>query len=438
MVVAAAAATCAAADPTVTPVRAWGPPQRVAVEGVAQFSSVRLAVGPDGSGLLAWASRRPEFAIRAVNIAPDGTIGRPQRLSRRGDRASAPQVGIARGGEAVVAWRSGRAPNRTVTATVRQAGATSFGPRVRISPAGVHSNLTALGMGPDGRAVAAWLRKTDAGWRVEVAERTAGGSFGAPRTLSKPRSWRPSVAVGGDGSRIVVWRRRVGGGRVVVEASLPRPDQPLAETTLLSRSSYVSGPRVAVDAEGAAVVGWIDRGAAGRLQAVTRSSSLAAFGPATTLARSSSPGGGFGEIELAMAAGRAYATWTDYEAEPPIVRVARTDADGAWSPGEAVSDPSSTASHPEVRAVRGRAVVSWHDIAQSGVRRGHVAATTAHGAGQWSQPETISDPDLIVPFATSPRLAIAPDGTALVAYVDYGFEEDSGRGQLSIVRLPPS
>jgi hypothetical protein len=434
----AVAAAVGVTAPAAAQAPAWSAPQRVAVERTAQFSSLRLAVGPDGRALLVWASRRPEYAIRAVDIAPDGTLGTPRRISPAGDRASGPQVGIGRDGEAIVAWRSGRAANRSVRAATRAAGAASFGAPVRISPLGGRSLLTGLDMGPDGTAVAAWVRRAAGQWRVQAAERAPGGAFGAVRTLSGPGAGAASVAVGGDGSRIVVWDRAPAAGGAVVELVTAAPGGSFAARQRVSGSARAFAPRVATDAAGGAVVSWAEvLGRTQRLRAVTRTTSAAAFGPPATIARGTSPRAGFSEAEVALAAGRAWATWSDFGADPTVVRVARTDATGLWGPGERVSDTRSAAFTPEIRAAGERAVVIWDDTPQDGPRYGHLAAAVFQ-AGAWSAPQTVSDPSLILQTATSPRLAMAPDGTALAAYVDYGFEPDSGRGQLSIVRLPPA
>ncbi|HEX2085364.1 MAG TPA: hypothetical protein VHF89_06755 [Solirubrobacteraceae bacterium] len=434
----AAAAAFAAAQPAAAQ-STWSAPQRVAVEGASQFSSLRLAVAADGRALLVWATRRPEYAIRAVDIAADGTIGRPVRVTPPGERASGPQVGLARGGEAVVAWRSGRARDRSVKAAFRGAGASSFGAPVRLSPAGGRSLLTGLDMAPDGHATAAWLRRSGRRWRVQVAERRPGGAFGAPRTLSPLGAGPASVAVAANGSRVVVWdRATLAPGRSVVEAATADAGGAFSARRRLSGAVTAFAPRVGVDANGGAIVAWPARqGSAHLLQAVVRRSSAEPFGTLATIASATGRDAGFSEAEAAIDAGRALATWSDFGEDPTVVRVARTDPSGAWSAGEQVSDDRSAAYTPEVRAAGGRAVVVWDDIPQdSPSRSGHLAASVSDG-GPWSAPRTVSDPALILQSATSPRLAVAPDGTALAAYVDYGFEPDSGRGQLSVVRLPP-
>lgn len=431
----AATAAVGLAGPARAQAPTWSAPQQVAVERGSQFSSLRLAVGPDGRGLLVWATRRPDYAIRAVDVAADGRIGRPIRVSPRGDRASGPQVGVARNGEAIVAWRSGRPRNRTVRAALRAPGGTAFGPAVRLSPIAGRSLLTGLDVGPDGTAVAAWVRRTSGGWRVEIAERPPGGRFGTASTVSGRGAGAAHVAIGDDLSRIVVWDRRSATRRLLVEAITAAPGEPFAARRRLSGAGDAFVPRLAIGTTGGAVISWAEIAGAGqRLQAVTRATAAAAFGPATTVAEATGPRSGFSEAEVASTAGRAYATWTDFGDDPPSVRVARTDAAGVWGPGERLSAASSAAFSPEVGAGGDRAVVVWNDTPQEGNRSGHLAASVSDGTGPWSAAQTISDPALIMQSGTSPRVAVAPDGTALAAYVDYGFG-GSGRGQLSVVRL---
>lgn len=85
----------------------WQGPVEVARERGVQFSSVGSALAADGHGVVVWASRAPRYAINAVAVAPDGVPGAAVALSPAGERASAPLVGMAADGEAVVAWHVG-------------------------------------------------------------------------------------------------------------------------------------------------------------------------------------------------------------------------------------------------------------------------------------------------------------------------------------------
>src|SRR5215213_5910804 len=65
-------------------------------------TSPAVAMGPDGSGLVAWVDGMPLGRVTAMPIAPDGTLGPAQALDTEG--GGHPEIAVGPDGAAVAAW----------------------------------------------------------------------------------------------------------------------------------------------------------------------------------------------------------------------------------------------------------------------------------------------------------------------------------------------
>ena len=438
----------------------WQGPVEVAHERGAQFSSVGTALAADGRGLVVWASRAPRYAITAVDVAADGTLGTPVALSAPGERASAPLVGMAADGEAIVAWHVGPR-SRGVSLCVRPAAGGACAPQ-RVSLPGRRAILQRLAVDVDGSAIVAWLQQTAGGWRAAVAERVAGGPFGRARLVGPAGATAADVALGPVSATLAFSRTpaRRPGRRVAAEirvASWLRGEPPsTAVARRVSPHGHVAvTPRVAVDDRDDAVVAWERMYGAnefaiayarfrdcGRVGCSDGPGALARFGTLRRLGPLVGRGGTHAStagLTVAATGQRIVIGWIHLAGDDRSASQIRL---AQWSGGVLgapvrVSDPAFSAFDALVAARGDRTLVVYREYGRPGVRDGLVVARVAGGGTLAFAPLAgLSSPALIQQSAARPRLALGPTGAALAAFTNYGGD-GSGAGELTLARLPP-
>jgi hypothetical protein len=188
-----------------------------------------------------------------------------------------------------------------------------------------------------GDAIAAWVDKTSTGkFLAKAIRRSAGGSFGAPQTLSDSagESTEPAAAMGPAGQSAVAWSHvdSEAHRRIQVSTSISASGLLSTAQTLSRAGSSGEYPAVAVSASGQAVAVWNEVGT-GEIAGGPVGGS---FGPVTDLSIG-------GEPEVAVDdAGDAIATWGHPEASNYRVEVATRSAAGAVSTPVSVSTPGDT------------------------------------------------------------------------------------------------
>ena len=427
----------------------WRGPVAVAREDGAQFSSVAAALAADGRGLIAWASRRPDYAIAGADVAADGTAGAPFTLSAPGDHAAAPLVGMSAAGEAVVAWRTGQG-GRGVSVCVRPASGGACAVQ-RVSPPNRRAVLQSLAVAADGAAVVAWLQRTGDGWRAAVAQR--GGpheGFGAARLVGPTGTTEAKVAIGPRSAAVALSRARGRRGSEVRLATWPRTGSP-GRTRAVSPASHVAvSPRLAIAGDESAVVAWErmhGRNAFAIVHARFRycaadgcagsASRLAYFGD--LVLRLGPPLGGRRQasnagLTVAAAANRLVLGWIHLAGDddsPSQIRAAQYSA-GSLRATARVSDARYSGFDPQLAAAGDRTVVAYREYGRPGVRDGLVVARIADGGTLGFGPLAgISTPALIQQSANLPRVAVGPSGAALAAFTNYG----NGGGEVSMASV---
>ena len=439
----------------------WQGPVEVAHERGAQFSSVATALAADGHGIVVWASRAPRYAVSAVDVAPDGSLGRPVVLSSPADRASAPRVGMAADGEAIVAWHVGPRA-RGVSLCVRPASGGACAAQ-RVSLPGGRAILQSLAVDADGSAIVAWLQQTARGWRAAVAERAPGASFGRARLVGPAGATAADVALGPLSASLVFSRtpaRRANArsGSEVRMASWLRGESPATAVArgVSPRGHVAVAPRVAVNDRDDAILAWERMhgvnefaiayarvrdcarvGCSDGPGALARLGALRRLGP--PLVRRG-PQASTSALTVSAAGRRLVAAWTHLpgdERSPSQIRVAQ------WSGGTlgapvTVSDRAYSGFDPQVVARGQRTVVIFREYGRPGVRDGLVVARVAHGGALgFGALAGLSSPALIQQSGSRPRVALGPSGAALAVFTDYGAD-GSGAGQVSLARLPAS
>jgi hypothetical protein len=202
-------------------------------------------------------------------------------------------------------------------------------PAVELLPSDIAAGTLSVAAGPDGTAVAAWVR---AG-QIEAALKPAGAPFGSPVGLGPAAGGRPSTAVADDGQALVAWTDGDD-----VRAALRSAGAP-----------GFSGATVAEDATGAtdAAAGFTLAGRA--LIAFTSPAERGlvthpaggAWSPAWTTAGPTS----YSDVEVAPTAGAdgAWTAWADKVGAQQRVSVRRwTAATGPETTGEVAGIPADS------------------------------------------------------------------------------------------------
>jgi len=372
----------------------------------------------------------------------DGTSA--MRLVSAGDAA----------GDATVVWTTGG----RVTASTRTASA-SWSRAATLSPAAETASSPAVAVRPDGTFVAVWAARRSADAVVEASLRAPGGAWSAPVVISAPSL--PSVggvqvAVDAAGSALVVWGQTTApSAPSVAAAGLPVGGAWSAPVTLATPTgTAIRQVSLAVNAAGAAVVGWTRTAGDIYADVITRPAG-GTFGAPTTLGMgalrplqdqlhqllvSIDPAGraaaAFDTVRTSVTAQRADGTW-DAPAAFPFTSLVSNLALGledtgtarllwydsgrilesglaagqGWSPPVAVlagSSPSDLTIVPS----GARDVAGWYDTGTNAV------TAAVHTAAGWGAPATVGR------LGASPWIAAvsgAPLGSgALLAWISGG------------------
>jgi len=268
---------------------------------------------------------------------------------------------------------------------------------------------------PSGDTVAVWSHRISGVSGVFVAVRPARHpSFDAVALASSHDgdAVHPDVAVGADGTAVVVWEQRRG-DRSVVQAARRRPGGSWSATTTIStetpaRSEASGGaaPKVAVGPDGAARAVWQETVGSVFDVVTSRMSPKGPWKGATALDSYS----GCASVALNERGGEVVAYRKARSPERTHVRVMERRAGGPWELRILDRDPHVGC--PRLAAnTRGDAAV----IYQRTMDAWHVALRVVErrGAGGWSAPV---DASWIGETAHEPRIALGEDGTAVAIW----------------------
>ena len=419
---------------------AWGARANLSAPGSG--GSPHVAILDDGRALVAWrggttrpgplrtaaeVSVRPAAGGRWDRVGPLGPTYYELGFGVGGSRAVLALVPQAKTFPVPSAPFPSLAQEQRLLARVLEGG--SWTRATALSSPRLIARSPEVGVDGAGVALAVWQEVANFGASgvVRASARPPGGAWERPVTLGGPGSREPAFSAAAAGA-LAAWVTDEPGG-AAVWASAHRLDGGWDPPRRLSPSpSAASGPAVAVNAIGEAVVAWHQDGA---ILAATRRKD----GTWTAAERIS------GEVPVHVGSGRP-AAWAAIDsaggevvawharARPETVDVvaATRPAGGDWRAPQTVSQPSARgAGAPAVALRDGRALVVW-----SQPRGATAAVLMAREAGvrtgRWSAPERVSSPGESP--ATAPRLAIDARGRAVCAY--------QARRGLVVAERPPA
>ena len=283
-----------------------------------------------------------------------------------------------------------------------------------------------VAVAPDGTAVAVWSQSGDGGPVVEAARRrpAQGWSAAIPVTAPGEQGRAPQVAIDAQDNATVVWVGAPDGP--VRAARLPAAPAAFEPADTLSNGTQPGPPGIAIGPDGTAVVVFAEaaNGSGRVLRAAIRPPGAAGFGDAVTISDSfrsfDDPTGDGPPAAIGVdAAGGAVVAWAGFDGTRFLVQTNERPAGGAFAgSGQTRSSTEGRASGTDPALAvdpAGGATVAWtHDA----------DATDAGNATEvrWSERlpgEGFGDPASVdAPEATAaPSLAAGTDGTVVGAWV---------------------
>jgi hypothetical protein len=275
------------------------------------------------------------------------------------------------------------------------------------------SKRPAVAVGADGSVHVVWEDQSAGNWEIFYASKEPDGSWSPPTNVSQNLggSFRPSVAVGTDGSVHVAWHDDTPGDYEIFYAVKP-PGGVWSDAVNISNSSKWSfWPSLVVGAEGFLHAAWHDQ-TPGNWEAFSASKPPdGAWSPVTNL--SNSAGTSFIPTLLIAGDGLVYAVWQDDTSGSSDVFSASRPPEGPWSaPVNLSGTGTDSAPFAAAQSPDGSLRVVWREATADGPR---LLSVTRLPGQPWSSPE-----DLGGSVVASGRFAIGTgeDGSLYLLWDD--------------------
>jgi hypothetical protein len=221
----------------------------------------QLAFDAKGAALAIWSYFEPHprfvedgyavdytFGLRVASRSSASRVfGRAQTLTGKLDADPSADVAFDKAGNAVVIWTD----EAGMHAAARPAGQRRFGRAQVIDQTQADPQVT---VSSSGRATAAWAAESHGSWRVGASAARAAAAFGSAVTLRIPGLGKSKPVIGVD-ARSAITAAWADDGRVMAATCATSGDCGPAKA-LSKAGDNASDPRVAVAADGTAVVAW--------------------------------------------------------------------------------------------------------------------------------------------------------------------------------------
>ena len=307
-----------------------------------------------GGGFVTW-REGGEGTIRGRGISSDGSLGAILDVSGGATGASNPRVAVAANGTILVVWRTYNGADYLIRATTIVAGVPQS--PVNLSAGGEDASEPDVAIDANGNATVAWLRTNGSAVDAQVVQVGPDLSVGTVYDVSTSgqTALHVRVARNADGSGAVVWEEQ--GGTFVKRIAANGTPTNASQLAVAGEQ-----PDVAVLADGSAEACWFEDAAANL------------------------------EVTCGIVAVDGTVDGISTMSDPALLEALSLSGDGAAS-----------------------AIVTWLDPT-SGPRK--VQARRVRTTGSAGSILTISSTGADVAASAPPRIAVAPDGSALAAWVD--------------------
>ncbi|MCB0856584.1 MAG: choice-of-anchor D domain-containing protein [Solirubrobacterales bacterium] len=246
----------------------WSTPVTVSGAG-SSTSQVDIAGSTEATSWVVWKRDVGGFdVIQGTRVTPEGTQGPIVTISSPSEDATDPVVASRADGSSLVAWLnlSGVAP-AVQTASIAADG--TVGPvqtRSAVGPAGQPADNIAIAVGGDGTAGVTWRKFDGANWVIQAVKIAADGTSGTIHDVSDPAvsaapsdiSAAPPTVEGAGYAYRVIWTQGAA-ATSDVGTRLINPDDTMDTITLLvtGQGGDPFDAQVAHGVDGSTVVAWI-------------------------------------------------------------------------------------------------------------------------------------------------------------------------------------
>jgi hypothetical protein len=340
---------------------AWSSPTTLST-GASDASQPSVVIHSNGDVTAAWLENN---IIYASSLPQGGSWSTPVSLSNVSNTASNPKLGIDSSGNVTALWIES---NEIESASLPFGGSWS----AETSPiSGTGALIPSLAVDSSGNAVAVWVRN---GYIESSTRLTFSGSWSNVSILSNANSSNPHVAISNFGTAIAVWHSVVSGADVIVSDILTVSNNTWAASKnvfTLTASFFHNYPKVAIDANGNAIVAWfrynlVNTYAYQNVQVMTSSlpQSAAAWQVLPTQLSN------FGianpaNLKLKLkfdSSGNALAVWMNsFDGETYIVEYSRQQFGNSWSSSSFASSPTLYSLGFDIAIATGTAVLTEMD-----------------------------------------------------------------------------
>ena len=263
---------------------------------------------------------------------------------------------------------------------------------------------------PDGSVTVVWVGSDGAGDVVQAATREPGHPFAAPASISAPGgdARSPQLTTGPDGTVIVVWQHGEGVNQVIQSSTRPPTGVFSAPENLTEAGRAAHDPQVAVGPDGSATAVWVR---ANVVQFATRQSG-GAFGSAANL---SADGQVVGEPRIAIGAdGTAVVVWYRNDGVNEIVQAATRPSGGGFGAAADLTSTGEDATSPHIAiAPDGTATAIWRRT--YGIAQHEIQVATQSPGSSFGSEVTLSVPG---ENGDDPLIVVAADGTGTAVGYD--------------------
>jgi hypothetical protein len=351
--------------------------------------------------------------VQFSSHSPNTSWATPIDLSAPGQSAESPSIASDANGDLAAVWLEYDGANYVVQVATKSAGGSWSAP-VSLSPAGEDADSPHVTVDPAGDVFAAWDRSDGTDDRVQATLET-NGTWNTVQTLSPSgvngNLW--DLKVNSSGTAMAGWDYYNSTGDYVVQVATYSTGSSSAGETLSSLTGDGYGPSIALDATGNATVAWQQRQPDGRF--ATESSSMPAGGSWSTpqVISGEETSGDFSALD---SLGNVFLGWNLLTSSTSGTYQAQATTNGG-TPFTLDSTPS-----PDLTALKGLASDSTGDVAALVFKDTYPPASLdvtyeSDGSGTWTAPVPIASYSTNFSFSA---LALAPDNNGVAVWQQQG------------------
>jgi hemolysin type calcium-binding protein len=380
----------------------------------AGVSASRPVIGTDGKGdvVAIWRELDGDSSVIRAASRPKGGEWSSERISAPAPDTESPALAMDRDGNAVAAWHRSDGADSVVQAAVRPAGGAWSAAEDLSSPADPAFDVEVAA--EHGRIAAVWVVLRNRHTLVVSSTRSVDGAWSPPRTLAGPvgNPGAPTIALDDDGGAVAAWRWSNGAYRVVEAASMASDGTWATPVVLSGPSRNATPPRLAMDAEGHAIVGWLRSNGDWTVAQVSSRSADGSWARPVTLSKRA---GDARNLDLDMTRdGHAIVSWRQGDPNSNLWSASRSPENGAWGDPSPIAYNWLGAKADVALDEQGNATAVWSSYAT-------VSASYKPVGKPWQDDYLLSSYD---DSATAPAVAAYGTEVATAVWIRAGENDD--------------